>query len=221
METTFPYEVPQREIYRYLGYKQEVPQENVLQKIESCKANLFRDVTPKAIWQYYDITWQDANTFLLDGIPVCSKNLSRNIADCHRICLLAVTLGPMPDRYIQKAEVTAMSDAVIYQAISAAMIESYCNYINDLIRKEAAEEDYFLRPRFSPGYGDFPLEFQRQIGDLLQMSKKIGITLKDSLLMMPSKSVTALIGLSTTDSNCHREGCEICNKSATCAFRRI
>ena len=221
METTFPYEIPDREIYRYLGYRNTLPDEAVLQKIALCKERLIKDVSPKAIWQYYDITWQDDTTFLLEGIPVRSRNLSRNIADCHRICLLAVTLGPAPDRYIQKAEVTAMSDAVIYQAISAAMIEAYCNHINGLIRKEAEAEGYFLRPRFSPGYGDFPLEFQRNIGDLLQMAKNIGITLTDSLLMMPSKSVTAVIGCSKTNSNCKEAGCEVCNKSATCAFRRI
>ena len=93
--------------------------------------------------------------------------------------------------------------------------------IIETARKEAEEEGYFLRPRFSPGYGDFPLEFQRNIGDLLQMAKNIGITLTDSLLMMPSKSVTAVIGCSKTNSNCKEAGCEVCNKSATCAFRRI
>ncbi len=221
MQTTFPYEIPEREIYRYLGYRNELPDEAVLQKIKTCKENLRKDVTPKAIWRYYDITWQGESTFLLEGISVNSRNLSRNIADCHRICLLAVTLGPAPDRYIQKAEVTAMSDAVIYQAVSAAMIEAYCNHINEVIRKEAEEQGLFLRPRFSPGYGDFPLEFQRSIGDLLQMAKNVGITLTDSLLMMPSKSVTAVIGLSESNEHCKAAGCEVCNKSATCAFRRV
>ena len=220
MESAFPYAISDHEIYRYLGYRGQTPDEAVLQKIATCKDHLLRDVTPKAIWKYYDITWESETTFSFEGITVESRNLSRNLSGCKRICLMAATLGPAPDRYIQKAEVTAMSDAVIYQAISAAMIEAYCNHINRQIKAELAEEGCFTRPRFSPGYGDFPLEFQRTLGTLLNLHKTIGITLTDSLLMMPSKSVTAIIGVSETDQDCTLEGCEVCNKSATCQFRR-
>ena len=220
MESAFPYEIYDHEIYRYLGYRGQTPDEAVLEKITTCKENLLRDVTPKAIWKYYDIRWESDTSFSFEGVLVDSRNLSRNLSDCNRICLMAATLGPAPDRYIQKAEVTAMSDAVIYQAISAAMIESYCNHINRQIQAELGEEGLFTRPRFSPGYGDFPLEFQSTLGTLLNLHKTIGITLTDSLLMMPSKSVTAIIGVSSRDQHCTLDGCEVCNKSATCEFRR-
>ena len=220
MESNFPYELFDHEIYRYLGYRGQTPDAAVLEKIARCKEHLLSDVTPKAIWKYYDITWVDEETFTLEGQQVHSVNLSRNLRGCNQVILMAATLGPAPDRYIQKAQITAMSDAVIYQAGSAAMIESYCNHINDEMKREAATLHLFLRPRFSPGYGDFPLEFQKSMGQMLRMSKEIGVTLTDSLLMMPSKSVTAIIGVSTEDNHCHMGGCEICNKSATCSYRR-
>ena len=73
-------------------------------------------------------------------------------------------------------------------------------------------EGWYLRPRFSPGYGDFSLNHQTEIISVLQCPKKIGLTLTDSLLMAPAKSVTAVIGLSRIKQPCHRHGCEVCEK---------
>jgi cobalamin-dependent methionine synthase I len=52
-----------------------------------------------------------------------------------------------------------------------------------------------LRPRFSPGYGDLPLELQTNLFKVLDCQHFIGLTLNDSMLMSPSKSVTAIVGL--------------------------
>ena len=91
------------------------------------------------------------------------------------------------------------------QAAAAAMVEAYCNELNAGWKKEYLENGLYLRPRFSPGYGDFPLSAQKQILDGLEAGKRIGITLTEGYLMMPSKSVTAVIGVSrTTGSLCDR-----------------
>ena len=76
------------------------------------------------------------------------------------------------------------------------------------------------RPRFSPGYGDFPLEVQRDFERILEMPKTIGVTLSDSLLMTPTKSITAVIGLSEIDTNCEKSGCEQCAMAGKCAYFR-
>ena len=86
-------------------------------------------------------------------------------------------------------------------------------------KKEYLEKGLYLRPRFSPGYGDFPLSAQKEILDGLEAGKRIGITLTEGYLMMPSKSVTAVIGVSRTPAACTIEGCEACGKK-DCAFRR-
>ena len=105
------------------------------------------------------------------------------------------------------------------QAAAAAMVEAYCNELNAMWKKEYLEKGLYLRPRFSPGYGDFPLSVQKQILDGLEAGKRIGITLTEGYLMMPSKSVTAVIGVSRTPAACVIEGCEACGKK-DCAFRR-
>ena len=112
-----------------------------------------------------------------------------------------------------------MSRAVVLQAASAAMIEAYCNEVNAQLKKEAEGRGSYLRPRFSPGYGDFSLEYQKEICRTLSAEKTVGITLTDSLLMLPSKSVTAVIGAGKTPCGCEPEGCENCGKT-DCLYRR-
>ena len=80
------------------------------------------------------------------------------------------------------------------------------------------KEGYYLRPRFSPGYGDFSIEHQYYITRMIDSAKTIGLTITDSLMMTPTKSVTAVIGLSTSEENCHRQGCEACSKK-DCIYR--
>ena len=99
------------------------------------------------------------------------------------------------------------------------MIETYCDEVNDAIRQKAESAGLYCRPRFSPGYGDFDISHQRDLSRLLDTPRKIGLTVTESCLLAPIKSVTAVIGLSRTPQPCHRRGCEECGKT-NCAFRR-
>ena len=148
------------------------------------------------------------------------SGLIRNLRGCSEIVLLAVTIGPEPDRLVRRAEIRNMLQAYCYQAVGAACVEAWCEEVNERIRLEAAEKELFTRPRFSPGYGDFPLTVQRDFERILEMPKKIGVSLSESLLMTPTKSITAVIGLSSVKTDCHRAGCEECNMAQSCAFSR-
>ena len=108
---------------------------------------------------------------------------------------------------------------MILQAASAAMIEEYCDQVCEGLKKEYEEKGLYLRPRFSPGYGDFSLSCQSAVLDALDAGKHLGIKLTDSFLMMPSKSVTAVIGVSQKPHRCDVKGCEACGKT-DCLYRR-
>ena len=102
------------------------------------------------------------------------------------------------------------------------MTEVWCDRINERIRREAGQDGLYTRPRFSPGYGDLPLSLQREISRILNMPKEIGVSLTDTMLMTPSKSVTALIGVSSIPAG-HKKGfrktgCADCPASADCAY---
>ena len=116
-----------------------------------------------------------------------------------------------------------MSRAMALQAAAAAMIEAWCDAVNARLAEEVRGEGLRLRARFSPGYGDFPLAAQPGLFRLLGVQKRIGITLTDSLLMIPTKSVTAVIGISGTaqagPAGCAACGRDRCGSARPCACR--
>ena len=128
---------------------------------------------------------------LVGDILMPSAALARNLAGCERAVLFAATVGSALDRLLARYARVSASTALFLQAVGAERIEALCDAFARDIEREAGS----LRPRFSPGYGDLPLETQRDIFALLDCPRKIGLTLTDSLLMSPVKSVTAVMGI--------------------------
>ena len=119
-----------------------------------------------------------------------SKNLSDLLCTCDKAILLAVTAGIDVDRLITRLEATSKADAFFTDSIASAAIESFCDLINEKICKGLN-----CTKRFSPGYGDLPLDFQKALLDRLNSPSSVGISLNSSLLMSPMKSITAIIGI--------------------------
>lgn len=208
-----------KEVFRYLGYHNHVP-DQMIQKIAiDCVAELLDNCVMKEIDKRYSCMVENKKIIIDNRIVIESKNLSKNLADCKEVILFAATLGIQADRLIKKYSFLEISKAVVMQAAAATVIEAYCDQCQKNIETELEKENLFLRPRFSPGYGDFDLKHQKDMIALLDCPKKIGLTLTDSLLLAPSKSVTAIMGITTTNRHCHSKGCEVCTK-INCNFRR-
>lgn len=212
--------VNKREIYRYLGYGLEEPDSSMRALVDKVLSELLRAIYPKNIYRLYDCKIEKEHVFI-GGMEIKSKNLAGNLAQCDTAALMAATLGIEADKLLQKYEVINMAEASIAQACGAACIEAYCNLVQEEIRITAQEKSgkpLYIRPRFSPGYGDLPLETQTEIFHALDCTKRIGLTLTQSLLMYPTKSVTAFIGFTRNPDNCHIEKCKICGKK-DCEYR--
>ena len=210
-----------REITRYLGYYGVTPDESMMREIDQCINELEKVITPRFVYDRFGLLQKeegDGSVLSFGGIETGSRDLARNLKGCTGVYIMAVTLGPGPDRLVRRASVGRMSRALIYQAAAAAMTEAWCDEINERIRSEAARDGLYTRPRFSPGYGDLPLSVQKQISGLLNMPKEIGVSLTESLLMTPSKSVTALIGVSPEPASPGRDSPEA-GKCGSCAAR--
>ncbi len=210
-----------REILRYLGYKtKDVPDQAVLDMIQEMKSLLREHMQPRRVFRIFPIVGIEEGTVDLGFSVIRSKNLAKNLAGCTQAAFLAATLGSGTERLVQKYRKMQMSKAVVLEAVCTEAIEKYCDSCEAEIRS-ALGEGWKLRPRFSPGYGDFPLEYQRQMIGVLDTAKRIGLTLTDSLLMMPSKSVTAVIGAAAEEGACAEpnRGCRACEK-ADCAYRK-
>lgn len=212
-------EMNQKEILRYLGYGSHEAEPQVLDLIRDCGRELEAAAQRRFLMREFPLKLSEDGT--IDGGCFCvkSRNLAKNLRGCEKILVMAVTLGSGVDRLLARYGKLSMARAVVLQAASAAMIEDCCNELCREWRAEYEKKGLYLRPRFSPGYGDFPLSCQEQILGGLEAGKRLGITLTDSFLMMPSKSVSAVIGVSRKQEFCHEEGCEACGKR-DCLYRR-
>lgn len=208
-----------KEVLRYLGYGSHAADGNVTALIEECENELSKAATPRFVSQTCSLR------FLPDGSLDCgffqtdSRKLLKNLGGCRQVLVMAATLGAGIDRLLARYGKLSVTKAVVMQAAAAAMMEAYCNELCAAWQEEYEKEGLYLRPRFSPGYGDFPLACQEKLLSGLQAGKRIGITLTEGFLMMPSKSVTAVIGISENKEFCPVSGCEACEKSE-CVYRR-
>ena len=200
-----------REAVRYLGYGHHAIDERTLELIQESFRELDGCSSERFVYRIFEISIEDSNRIHLDHLVIISKNLCKNLSGCKEALMFAATLGADVDRLIKKYTVKDMSKAVVLQACAAAKLEEYCDQIQ--------QELGYKRPRFSPGYGDFSLEHQKDILTMLDSAKKIGLSMTEASMLVPTKSVTAIIGIGNIDEKCHRKGCEICGK-ADCAFRR-
>ena len=208
-----------KEILRYLGYGRHEAKEQVLVLIEACVRELERAAVPKSIYKEYPLSFYGEEGIDCCAFQTCSKALKKNLKDCQSVLLFGATLGTGVDLLLHRYNRLEMSKAVVLQAAAAAMLEDYCDQMNEELEKKYEEKGLYLRPRFSPGYGDFSLECQPALLGCLEAGKRIGITLTDSLLMAPSKSVTAVIGISRIPGTCGMRSCQDCEKW-DCAYRR-
>ena len=212
--------IPRRETQRYLGYRRITPTGEVTARIDACEKQLLAHSAPKAAWQAFALDLSEEGHLHAAGLDIASAGLSRNCRGCRVLVMMAATIGPGVDFLIRRAETVSMTDAAIYQAAGAAMVEEWCDELNRKIR-DFMKETYGLaaRPRFSPGYGDLSLELQRDFFRILDLPHHCGMSLGDTLLMSPSKSVTAFIGFAEAEDHCVPAGCEVCGKD-NCSFRR-
>ena len=144
-----------------------------------------------------------------------SKNLVTAFRGAESVLVFACTVGMGIDRLIKKYSETHPTKALIFQALGAERVETFTDvFIADYEKTHGVK----LSPRFSAGYGDLSLTAQRDVFNLLNPEKHLGLTLNDSLLMSPSKSVTAFAGINGTCKN-KELPCKDCKKE-DCGYRR-
>lgn len=182
------------ETARYLGYSRTSPPDGQTAALIRGTCRELRSViAPQAVYDIFPLRHDGLTRFSFAGESMTSDDLSRNLNHCTDVALFAATLGPKADALIRRTQASDSAGAAVLQAAGAMFIESFVDSINGVITAQFAAQGKKTHPRYSPGYGDVPLETQRIFFSLLPCAK-IGLTLMDSLVMAPEKSVTAFIG---------------------------
>ena len=204
------------EILTYLGYKGgPIPPETEAD-IRRCLDSLMETARPRAVWRRFPLK-ADGSLSGTDFRPE-GEDVKALLQGCEAVIFLAATLGAEAEALLRRAQVRNMTDAVILDACGSAAIENVCdNLCGDLAQREAPR---FLTDRFSPGYGDLPFYQQEDFCRLLDVGRRIGVSLSPGGLMIPQKSVTALVGVSPVPVPKRSRGCTRCGMFENCAYRK-
>lgn len=208
-----------KEAVRYLGYRKCAVDDKTLQVIRESFQELERFADKKSIYRLFELSVTDENKLLIGNAEIHSRNLRANLKDCTNVLLFAATLGVDVDRHIRRMQLVDMARAVVMQACAATLLEEYCDELQEKIAKQLRSKGKYIRPRFSPGYGDFSIHHQKDLLSMLEAPKKIGLAMTESCMLTPTKSVTAVIGISNIEVNCNSNECEQCKK-ADCIYKK-
>lgn len=205
------------EILRYLGYPEgRQADTSTLEAVRRCSGNILHSARPKWVEQEFQLAWAEASVRIADSdITLEGTSIYNHLSGCEKCVVMAATLGIEADRAIRQAQISSMSEAVVIDACATAYIEAVC----DEAEKEINHKYGPCNFRFSPGYGDLPISLQKDLLSLLQAEKKIGLCVNTSNLLIPGKSVTAILGVGKkperTEGKCGR-----CPNKERCAFCR-
>lgn len=207
------------EALRYMGYRENIDIENIKPMLKSCEQELLSAINPRFVYKIYDIEHIDNKVHILNSsIYFKGRDIYGHTEGCSKAVFLAATLSINADRLISRYQVNDMTSALITDSMASAAIEQVCNKAEEIIKDNT--EGFYMTWRFSPGYGDLSIEYQRDFVGLTDAERKIGLTVSSSNILIPRKSVTALIGLSYKPIPKKRQGCAICSMNKMCQFRK-
>ncbi len=206
----------EEEVLRYLGYPSPQNADSaVLSLIEECKQELISSVCPKTIYRRFGVTFEtDAVCLQHSDVRFLGDSIYRHLSGANECVVMAATLGNEAERMIKKAGLSSASKGLIMDACATAFIEAVC----DNLEKEINQTEGICNFRFSPGYGDFPITQQKEILALLDAEKRIGLYASGAHLLIPRKSVTAVLALGKNEKMTENK-CNQCVNREGCAFR--
>lgn len=211
-------EINKTQALLFMGYGNVKPDKNTLENICACEKELLEVIKPMYVYRIFDIqSVNGAISVVGTSLLLKGNDIAAHLKGCTKAAMLAATISSGADRLIRSYAAYDMTKSFITDCLASAAVEQLCNEVDKVIC-EAAEQNYQTW-RFSPGYGDFPLEVQKDFLEVLNAGKRIGLNALDNYMMTPTKSVTAVIGLSDNEISKGKRGCACCNMRDKCTFR--
>lgn len=197
------------EAIRYLGGAGIQMNDQMEVLMDECEKMVLEKAAPKFLYIELDLPCDT----IMGG-----RDIANHLDGCEKAILMCATLGAEIDKLIRINQISDMAKAVVLDSFSSVAVEQVCNRVDEIIAEKYA--DYNMTFRFSPGYGDYPISLQQDFLRMLDAPRKIGLTTNDNYLLMPTKSVTAVLGLSKNPIERKKRGCAICNMRGKCRFRK-
>lgn len=206
------------EVLRYMGMPPERADESLCTLVDACAQELLCVVQPRWCFRLMTLSFEPNGVRLDNGLLLPGTALSRHLAGCGQLFVFCATLGAQTDSLIRRAECTDMTRALALDCCASALIEQLCDHVETNLQTQCP--GCFFPYRFSPGYGDLPLEVNTPLLDLLDAPRKIGLCATPNHLLTPRKSVTALLGVADHPIDSHKRSCLGCPAHDGCSYRK-
>jgi hypothetical protein len=208
------------EVLRYLGHTDQTVDPELAARIEAAAARCEAELEPRFTWRAFDVArgrdgWEVAGTALV----LAGSSMDAYLDGAEQVALLAVTLGAACDRTLRVLGARDPLDQLLFDAAATDLVEGGADAAEAEVAAWARERGLHARARFSPGYGDLDLAVQRPLLDVLDAGRRLGLTTSSSNLLVPTKSVTALVGLFSRAPRGGPLGCGFCGLAASCSLR--
>lgn len=212
--------INREEVLRYMGYKGQLVDDAFNTQLTECIAEMKNLIKPRYIYRYFDIdAYDDRVTLKSSDVNFRGKDILNHLKNCDQIALMAVTLGIDVERKIRSYEINNITKSIIMDACATTAVEEVCDIVQKNIEDEVALKGLYITNRYSPGYGDLPISSQYDFIRILDTTRTIGLSVTDSNLLIPRKSVTAIIGISKYKRNTAKS-CDNCSNREGCEFRK-
>ncbi len=211
------------EALRYLGYGGAAPDPRTKELLESCAEEIESLSTIRVAHRVYPDLTVEGDAVRFGGVSFQSRDLARTLSGCTGAVVLCATLGAQADRIRARASRTDLARATVLDAAQSAYIEQVCDRFCASFRESGEAGGMSMTARYSPGYGDFPISCQPMLLALADATRRIGLTCGETFMLMPQKSVTAVIGLTAGEPRCGEGGedrCRTCENRFTCRYGR-
>ncbi len=210
-------ELELKEALHFLGVRGE-PDPALAGEMSTLKERLIRTVSPRWTFRVFPVSRSGGGMELLGaGLALPGALAGTMLADCSRAALLLCTLGAGFDAMLRSEQARSMARAVMLDALGSAWVEAGCDAAEAELSRRFPE--MYLTDRFSPGYGDLPLALQQDLCRVLEAGKRLGVTVNDSFLLNPAKTVSAVIGLGSAPQPARIRGCGYCPMRDNCSYR--
>lgn len=209
------------EALRYMGYNnsQGSVDEKVSFLLDKCEAKVLETSRPAYIYKVFDIESLPEGIGLAGTkLVLTGESIRTHLKDCRKAVLMAVTVSLDVDRLIRVTQLSDMAEAVMVDSFASVAVEQVCDKVEQMIVRDFPT--MFTTYRYGVGYGDLPIAIQKDFVNVLNAHKLIGLSVTESGMLVPTKSVTAVIGLSEKPIEKGMRGCITCNMKEVCQFRK-
>ncbi len=203
---------------RMAGLPETAPQE-LKDRLAQIAGELTGAVTPRYVYRVFSLARTSEGIQLPQaGLTLTGRTAETMLSGCRQAALLACTLGAGFDAMLRRAQAGDMSRALLLDACGSAWVEAGCDEAEEQLHGRLP--GLYLTDRFSPGYGDLPLSLQPALCAAVDAGRRLGLSLSESFLLNPVKSVTAVVGIAPTPQPARIRGCAHCSMGARCTFRK-